>query len=117
MVAAIAPAEAVRNDTAKAARAPPKASRGMLYILTLNAATAAKLSEIPAHVQAGWGAKGNKAVTSEITAASRHTRNRAGSGGTPRSTNRRESQPPAIPPSSAHRGGIQVYQAACPRVR
>src|SRR6266567_4080599 len=100
MVAAMAPAEAVRKDTAKAARAPPKTSSGMVYMLTLNAATAPKLMETPAQAQAGWGAKGSMAVRSEIAAVNRHTRNRAEIGATPRSTSRRDSHPPERPPAS-----------------
>src|SRR5690349_2026152 len=99
-------------ETANAARLPPKASSGMLYIFTLNAETAKMLSEIPAEAQAGEGASGMSAVASENTAAAKQTRNRAPSAAMPRSTRRSDSPPPTAPPTAANTGGIQAYQAA-----
>ncbi len=67
-------------------------------MLTLNAATAKMLSEIPAEAQPGEGAHGMAAVARASTPAARQTRKRAAGGGTPRCTNRSESQPPRKPP-------------------
>src|ERR1035437_5615819 len=103
--------------TANAAGAAPKVSRGRVYMLTLKAATAKMLSEIPAAAQAGVGAHGRAAVARETTPAATHTRRRAAGAATPRSTNRRESQPPRKPPQHANTGGIQTYHAACWSVR
>src|ERR1035437_4607990 len=104
-------------EMANAADAAPKVSSGRVYMLTLNAATAKMLSETPADAHAGDVAHGRAAVASETTPAARHTRNRAAGAGTPRSTNRRESQPPRKPPQHANTGGIQTYHAACSSVR
>src|ERR1039457_4888253 len=100
-------------EMANPAGAAPKISSGRVYMLTLNAATAKMPSEIPADAQPGAGAHGRAAVTTEITAAARHTRKRAAGAARPRSTNRRESQPPRKPPQHANTGGIQTYHAAC----
>src|ERR1035437_5735591 len=104
-------------EMANAVGAAPKVSSGKVYMLTLNAATAKMLSEIPAEAHAGVGAHGRAAVARETTLAARHTRKRAAGAGTPRSTNRRESQPPRKPPQHANTGGIQTYQTACWSVR
>src|ERR1035438_6273919 len=104
-------------DTANAARAPPKTSSGSVYMFTLNAATAKKLSEIPAVAQAAEGAAGMAAVASESVEAARHARKRAAGAGTPRATQRHESEPPANPPRVAATGGIHAYHAACTNVR
>src|ERR1035437_10062368 len=119
-------------EMANAAGAAPKVSRGKVYMLTLKAATAKMLSEIPAAAHPGEVAHGRAAVARENTPAARHTRKRRGGGGPggapppakraagparPRSTNRRESQPPRKPPQHANTGGIQTYQAACWSVR
>src|SRR5438552_4232319 len=102
---------------ANPARAAPNASSGSVYILTLNAATAAILSEMPAQAHAAVGAAGIAAVASETTAAVRHTRNRAGMAGTPRAISRLESHPPDKPPSALNSGGIQASHACCRNVR
>src|SRR5512142_2487906 len=93
-----APADAVSIDTANAAFGPPKMSSGRLYILTLNAATANQLSEIPAAPHDAAGANGIAAVARPSADAATHTRSRAAAGATPRSIHRRESAPPAKPP-------------------
>src|SRR5450432_163841 len=62
-------------ETVKAARAPSNASSGRVYMFTLNAATARKLSEIPAAAHAGEGAAGTAAVASATTEAGRHRPN------------------------------------------
>src|SRR5215472_8470856 len=116
MSACTPPYEATRIETANAARAPPNASSGIVYMLTLNADTAKMLSEIIPDAQAAEGASGTAAVASEITAAATQTRNRAGSAARPRSMNRSESHPPAAPPAAANTGGIQAYHAACTSV-
>src|ERR1039457_4705380 len=100
-------------EMANPAAAAPKVSSGKVYMLTLNAATAKMLSEIPAEAQAGEGAHGRAAVAKATTPDARHTRKRAAGAATPRSTNRRESQPPRKPPPHANTGGIQTYHAAC----
>src|SRR5664279_6501673 len=97
---------------ANAAGAAPKVSSGKVYMLTLKAATAKMLSEIPAAAHAGVAAHGRAAVARETTPAARQTRKRAAGAGRPRSTNRRESHPPRNPPQQANTGGIQTYQAA-----
>src|ERR1035437_9279081 len=107
-----APRDSTRSDTAKAARVPPKASRGRVYIFTLKAATAKMFREIPAEAQAGVGAAGMTALASATTDAARHTRKRAATGGIPRSMKRSYNHPPASPPSMANSGGIQAYHAA-----
>src|SRR5579871_5875626 len=112
-----APAEAVSMETANAARGPPKVSRGREYMLTLKAAIAKKLSDMPHAASAASGAAGMAAVAREITAATRQTRRRAGAGPTPRPIHRSESQPPAKPPAAARTGGIQANHAACTMVR
>src|SRR5450759_669880 len=99
-------------EMANAAGAAPKVSSGKVYMLTLKAATAKMLTEIPAEAHAGVGAHGSAAVARETTPAARHTRKRAAGGGTPRCTNRRESQPPRKPPQHANTGGIHTYHAA-----
>src|ERR1035441_561144 len=104
-------------EMANPAAAAPKVSSGKVYMLTLNAAMAKMLSEIPAAAHAGVGAHGKAAVAREITAAARQTRKGAGGAATPRATSRRESQPPRKPPPHANTGGIQTYHAACWSVR
>src|ERR1039458_9715866 len=63
--------------------------------------------------QAGVGAAGIAAVTSETNAAATQTRNRAAAAGVPPRMMRNESHPPAKPPPMATNGGIQAYDAAC----
>src|ERR1035437_6835364 len=104
-------------EMANAAGAAPKVSSGKVYMLTLKAATAKMLSEIPAAAHPGEVAHGRAAVARETTPAARHTRKRAGRGAPPRSANSRGSQPPRKPPQHANTGGIQTYQAACWSVR
>src|SRR5579872_50925 len=104
-------------ETANAARVSPKTSSGMLYILTLKAAMAKMLSEIPAEAQAGVPAAGTAAESRATAAAAIQTRKRAVTGGMPRSMNRRESHPPAKPPAMANTGGIHAYHADSCRVR
>src|SRR5689334_12125680 len=113
----MAPYDVTRIETANAARVPPNASSGRVYMLTLKAATAKMLSEIPAQAHAAVGAAGTAAVTSDNTEAARQTRKRAPIAATPRFISRSDSQPPAIPPAAANRGGIQAYHAACTSVR
>src|ERR1035437_2807427 len=98
-------------EMANAAGAAPKVSSGKVYMLTLKAATAKMLSEIPAAAHPGEVAHGRAAVARETTPAARHTRKRAADAARPRSTNRRESQPPRKPPQHANTGGIQTYQS------
>ena len=63
---------------AKPAGAAPKTSSGSVYMLTLKAATAKMLSEIPADAQAGEGAQGIASVQQEEQARGRRqTRKRA----------------------------------------
>src|SRR5260370_2020573 len=90
------------------AGAAPKVSSGKVYMLTLNAATAKMLSEIPADAHAGVGAHGRAAVARATTPAARHTRKRAPGAATPGRTNPRGSQPPKNPPQPASNGGIQT---------
>src|SRR5664279_6636660 len=99
--------------TAKAAGAAPKVSSGRVYMLTLKAATARMLSEIPAEAHAGEGAHGMAAVARASRLAARQTRKRAAGGSTPRSTSHNESKPPPKPPAAANTGGIHTYQTAC----
>src|SRR5260370_24329687 len=113
----VRPVLATSMDTLKAARVPSNASRGSVYMLTLNAATARKLSEIPAAAQPGEGAAGTTAAANATTEAPRHTPKRACIAGTPRAISRHESQPPATPPTLAPTGGIQAYHAVCITVR
>src|SRR5579863_10387379 len=98
-------------ETAKAARSPPNASRGKVYMFTLKAETAKMLHEMPAAAQAAVGARGMTAVMRESSAASTQARKRACMGATPRLTRRSDSPPPAKPPISAKRGGFQEIQA------
>src|SRR5258708_184929 len=112
VTACIAPYADTSRETAKAARSAAKTSRGIEYILTLKAATAKKLSEIPAAAKEGEGAQGTRAVTRQATAASRHTRVRAAIVATPAFIHRNESAPPVSPPSAPHSGGSQANQAA-----
>src|SRR5664280_1491337 len=100
-------------EMANPAGAAPKTSSGKVYMLTLNAAMAKMLSEIPADAHPGVGAHGRAAVPRASTPAARHTRKRAAGAATPRSTNRRETQPPRKPPQHAKTGGIHTYHAAC----
>jgi hypothetical protein len=104
-------------ETAKAARAPPKASRGKVYILTLNAETAKILSEMAAEAHAAVDVRGTAAVASESTEAARHTRKRAAMGAIPRFTKRSESHPPPSPPAMANTGGIHASRAAAASVK
>ena len=79
---------------------PPKASSGRVYMFTLKAATAKKLSEMPsARPARHWAPRAAPPWPATTTAASRQTRKRAARAGTPRSTSRSESHPPAKPPS------------------
>src|SRR6516225_6892898 len=112
-----APAEAVSIETANAARGPPKVSSGSEYMLTLKAATAKKLREIPQAARPTVGVKGMAKVMSERMEAARQTERRASAGSTPDWIQRRESQPPSKPPRAARAGGIQAYRAAWTRVR
>src|ERR1039458_6482141 len=104
-------------ETAKAARPPPKVSRGSVYIFTLKADTAKMLREIAAEAVAAVDARGTSAVASARMAQARHTRKRAARAGTPRSTRRSDAHPPVKPPAMAKTGGIHAYQAACTSVR
>src|ERR1039457_6258660 len=104
-------------EMANPADAAPNVSSGKVYMLTLNAATAKMLSEMPADAHPGEAAHGSAAVASETTPAARQTRKRAAGAATPRFTNRSESQPPRKPPQHANTGGIQTYHAACRSVR
>src|ERR1051325_2524134 len=97
-------------ETAKAARAPPKHSTGMEYILTLNAATVKKLAEIPTQPHAALGAAGMAAVANENNEAAKQTRYRDAIADRPSPIQRSESQPPAIPPDAANTGGIHEYR-------
>src|ERR1035437_2746529 len=71
-------------EMANAAGAAPKVSSGKVYMLTLKAATAKMLSEIPAAAHPGEVAHGWAAVARETTPAARHTRKRAARGAPPR---------------------------------
>src|SRR4051812_18835776 len=104
-----APAEAVRIDTAKAAREPPKVSSGRLYMLTLKAAAAKKLMEMPTAAHPAFGAAGIAAVARPSTEAARQTRKRALTAAMPPCIHCREIQPPAKPPAPANTGGIHAY--------
>jgi len=104
-------------EIAKAARAPPKVSRGIVYTLTLTAETARMLSEIPVTAQPAVGSSGITMVGRASSAPARHTRVRAVTAGQPARTQRMDSQPPPNPPSMAIRGGIHAYQAARASVR
>src|SRR5450759_2747682 len=53
-------------EMANAAGAAPKVSSGKVYMLTLKAATAKMLSEIPAEAHAGVGAHGRAAVARKL---------------------------------------------------
>src|SRR5262245_34052235 len=86
-------------------------------MLTLNAATEKKLSEIPAAASAAFGAHGIAAVMRHRIAASRATPLRAGTAATPAFIQRKESAPPAAPPSAPNSGGSQAYQAARTKLR
>src|SRR5882672_10977899 len=108
----IAPYAETSSETAKAARSAENTSRGIEYILTLNAATDEKLSEMPIAATAGFGAQGMAAVMRHATAASRHTRVRALIASTPLFIQRKESDPPTTPPTAPNSGGSQANQAA-----
>src|SRR5258708_4759492 len=116
-IACIAPYAETSSETANAARSAAKTSRGMEYILTLNAATEKKLSEIPAAASAGVGAKGTAAVIRHPIAASWHTRVRAAIASRPALIERKESEPPASPPSAPRAGGSHANQAARTKLR
>src|SRR5579885_2297151 len=113
-------------ETAKAARAPPKVSSGIVYILTLNAATEKMLSEMPAEAKAGPGSQGMRAVRSAAAAlqaqarvaqdagagGGRNRRSTRGKRGTPRggAVPQRDPEetdyagdPKGVPPAVAHR--------------
>src|SRR6266849_3067656 len=111
-IACIAPYAETSSETAKTARSAAKTSRGSEYILTLNAATEKKLSEIPAAATAASGAHGIAAVTRHPIAASVHTRLRAAIASMPPFIQRKESAPPATPPSAPNSGGSQANHAA-----
>src|SRR5438270_13494119 len=107
----VTPVLATSMETLNAALAPSNASSGRVYMFTLKAATAMKLSEIPAAAQPGEGATGTAAAVSATTEAPRHTRKRAGIGCTPRPISRKDNHPPVRPPATAPSGGIQAYHA------
>src|SRR6266850_3869734 len=111
-IACIAPYADTSSETAKAARSAAKTSRGSEYMLTLNAATEKKLSEIPAAAAAAPGAHGIAAVTRHPIAARKHTRFLAATASMPAFIQRKESAPPATPPSAPNSGGSQANQAA-----
>src|SRR5262249_35011465 len=71
-----------------------------------------KLSEIPAAAAAAPGAHGIAAVTRHPIAARRHTRLLAATPSMPAFIQRKESAPPATPPSAPNSGGSQANQAA-----
>src|SRR5437016_3158663 len=102
--ACIAPYAATSSETAKAVRSPSNTSRGIEYMLTLNAATEKKLSEIPAAARVAPCAHGIAAVTRHAIAASTHTRVRAETASSPAFIQRNESEPPASPPSAPNSG-------------
>src|SRR5580658_240210 len=104
-------------ETAKAARAPPKMSSGIVYTLTLTAETARMLSEIPAAVQPGVGSSGISAVGKASSAPARQTRVRVTTAGTPVRIQSSDSQPPPKPPSAATSGGTTAYQLASTSAR
>src|ERR1700679_694890 len=104
----MAPYEATKAATPKAARAPPNTSSGNEYTLALCAETAKKLRAIPAVVQPGACAAGMQAVNRDKMAAATQTRKRATAAIEPRWVNRSDNQPPAKPPSSAKMGGIHA---------
>ena len=81
-------------------------------MLTLNAATEKKLSEMPATAKAALGAQGMAAVTRHRAADSPHTRVRAATAPAPAFIQRNESEPPTNPPSAPSSGGSQANQAA-----
>src|SRR6266850_1529207 len=116
-IACIAPYADTSSETAKAARSAAKTSRGSEYILTLNAATEKKLSEIPAAAAAAPGAHGIAAVTRHPIAARKHTRLLAATASMPEFIQRKESTPPARPPSAPNSGGSQANQAARTKLR
>src|SRR5438128_1376665 len=89
--ACIAPYAETSSEIAKAARSAAKTSRGNEYMLTLNAATEKKLSEMPAAAKAASGAQGIAAVTRHAVAASVHTRVRADTAPRPAFIQRNES--------------------------
>src|SRR6185369_16047966 len=112
VTACIAPYADTSSETAKAALSAAKTSSGSEYILTLNAATEKKLSEIPAAAKAASGAQGIAAVTRHPAAASVQTRVRAAIASMPAFIQRKDSAPPATPPSAPNSGGSQANQAA-----
>src|SRR4051812_21508509 len=69
------------------------------------------LTEIPAQAQNAFGAYGIAAVANDTTVAIRHTRNRAGTAGTPPRISRIDNQPPTNPPAAANTGGTHAYHA------
>src|SRR5437870_678273 len=75
------------------------------------------LTEIPAADQTAVGAKGINNATAPSAAHTRHTRARAATGSMPSRTQRKETQPPANPPTIAAKGGSQANQAASTKVR
>src|SRR4051812_42725497 len=95
VTACIAPYADTNSDTAKAARSGENTSSGIEYILTLNAATAKKLSDMPTAANVASGAQGIRAVTRQAVAAMAHTRIRALTGSEPARIARNESVPPA----------------------
>src|SRR5580693_2114670 len=107
-----APYDATSMETAKAARAPPKMSSGMVYTLTLTAETARMLSEIPATVQPAEGSSGIVAVGKANRPPTRQIRVRAATAGSPARIQTSDSQPPPNPPNAAIRGGKTAYQLA-----
>src|ERR1700680_3442127 len=113
----IAPYADTSSETAKAARSAGKTSRGMEYILTLNAATEKKLRDIPATASAAVGAQGITAVMRQAIAARRQTRVLAVRAAWPAFIQWNEREPPAIPPSAPNSGGSQANQDARPKLR
>src|ERR1035438_6053663 len=104
-------------EMAKPAAAAPKVSSGRVYMLTLKAATAKMLSEIPAAAHPGDAAPGRGGGAPGNPPGPPPQPGGAAGPATPRPTNRKESQPPRNPPQQANTGGIQTYQAASWRVR
>src|ERR1035437_6630295 len=104
-------------EMANAAGAAPKVSSGKVYMLTLKAATAKMLSEIPAAAHPGEVAHGRAAVARETTPAARHTRKRAARAAPPRSAKRRERQAPRKPPPAPKTGGKPVAREPTPAAR
>src|ERR1035441_279655 len=115
--ACAAPYDATSMEIANAARAPPKMSSGIVYMLTLTPETARMLNEIPAAVQPAVGSSGISAVGMASSAPTRQTRVRAATAGKPVRIHTSDSQPPPNPPSAATKGGTTAYQFASASAR